>query len=342
MSTSSWDTRFSAARAALFVIASAFGACSPSPEGEKVVLPGAEPGIGFDDLGYSKTLGALLVPAGRSGRVDLVDVDTLKVRSIAGFSRVDDYSGGHDDGPTAVDEGRGYLFVTDRTAQKLSVVDETTLGIVATAPLAASPDYPRFVASKDELWLTEPSASQIEIFSLAPSGVPVPTSSGVIAVDDGPESLVIDEVRGRAYTHRWHASTLAFELSTRKLVAEWPNGCAASRGIALDREFGLLVAACNEGTLSVLDVAHEGRIVSHLAKGAGFDVIGLSQTSHRVYAAGSACNCLIVASLSPKGELDFVSRTNAASGSSCATGDERGHGWFCDPEAGAVWRVSDR
>jgi hypothetical protein len=36
-------------------------------------MPGGQAGIGFDDLRFSPELGRVVVPAGRTGRVDLVD-----------------------------------------------------------------------------------------------------------------------------------------------------------------------------------------------------------------------------------------------------------------------------
>src|SRR5205823_9301291 len=80
--------------------------------------------------------------------------------------------------------------------------------------------------------------------------------------------------RGRAYTHRWQATTVAIDLASRAVVAEWQNGCAASRGIALDEERGFLFASCLEGTTSVLDVNNGGQMLSTLARGSGFDVMG--------------------------------------------------------------------
>src|SRR5262249_33176006 len=155
------------------------------------------PGIGFDDLRYSARLHRVLVPGGRSGRLNLINPDDLSVSSISGFSASGDYSGGHDNGVTSVDESQALLYATDRTSGKLLVVDPQKAAIVATAPLAASPDYVRVVGSRKEVWVTEPNAAQIEIFRLADDGTP--THDAVIPVSNGPESLVIDETRGRAY-----------------------------------------------------------------------------------------------------------------------------------------------
>src|SRR5438132_9345705 len=84
-----------------------------------ITLPEGKAGIGFDDLGFSSTLHKVLVPSGRTGTLDLVDPDTKQVSSIRGFTGSSRFGGGHGQGITSVDEGRGLLFVTDRTAGQL-------------------------------------------------------------------------------------------------------------------------------------------------------------------------------------------------------------------------------
>ena len=84
------------------VVALLAGACASAPTGQRVSLPDAAPGIGFDDLRYSAALHRVLVPAGRTGTLDLVDPDSLAVTSIPGFGTVAAYSGDHDDGFTEV------------------------------------------------------------------------------------------------------------------------------------------------------------------------------------------------------------------------------------------------
>src|SRR5215471_7450583 len=129
-------------------------ACASSPAGQRVAMPSGDSGIGFDDLRYSSALHRVLVPAGRTGTLDLVDPDTLAVTSIPGFGTVASYSGGHDDGPTSVDEGNGVLYVTDRTAGKLDVVDPAAGRIVSSVALGSGPDYVRFVKTTNEVWVT--------------------------------------------------------------------------------------------------------------------------------------------------------------------------------------------
>jgi DNA-binding beta-propeller fold protein YncE len=309
------------------------------PDGERVALPGGSPGIGFDDLRYSAALDRVLAPGGRSGNLYLIAPDSLEIESIGGFSTEEAYDGGHDFGATSVDEGGGRLYVTDRTTRTLFVVDPASRAIVGQAPLAAGPDYVRWVEKTRELWVTEPSGDQLEIFAL-PEGAVDPVSVAVIPVDNGPESLVIDQRAGRAYTHRWQESSLVFDVVSRALLAEWPNGCAASRGLAIDAERGFFFVDCSEGTVSVLDT-RDGHVLSTEARGSGFDVLGYDEALQHLYVAGGACGCLVVFGVSAQGALSFLERFDAPASTHCATADQQGHAWVCDPDEGQLWRVND-
>lgn len=320
---------------------SASGCGASHADGARVALPGGAPGVGFDDLRYSATLHRVLAPGGRSGNLALVDPDTLAVSSIGGFSATGTFDGGHDFGATSVDEGRGFLFVTDRTSRQLHVIDPTSRALVGSVGLGAGPDYVRYIAATDEIWVSEPSASQLEIFSVPKSGPMNPVFAGVIAVANGPESLVIDQAAARAYTHRWQSTTLVLDVKTRAVAEEWPNGCAASRGLAVDEARGFFFSGCLEGTVSVLDAAHGGRVLSSIARGAGFDVLGYNPALGHLYAVGTACACLVVLGVSRTGTLSFLGRFAAPGSAHCATADDRGHAWICDPEGGQLLRVDD-
>lgn len=306
-----------------------------------VPLPNGRPGIGFDDLRYSSALHALLVPAGRTGQLDLVDPDTGRARPIGGFSAKGAYLGGHDFGVTSVDEGRGLLFATDRTAQRLDVVDPSKGSIVAFAKLARSPDYVRFVASTGELWVTEPEAQQIELFSLPEGATPTPRHVAFVSVPGGPEALAIDPVRKRAYANLWKGRTVAIDLATRRIVGDWPNGCTRARGLALDAKRGWLFAGCDEGKATVLDLQNEGAILSVLQAGAGLDVIDYSASLGHLYLPGAASATMTLALVSASGRLSLLGTVRTARGSHCVTVDDRGQAWVCDPAHGQLLRFRD-
>lgn len=131
-----------------------------------VPLPEGSGGIGFDDIQYSSAMKKVLVPSGRTGMLNLVDPESLAVTSISGFSAAKDYKGGHGEGITSVDEGKGVLFVTDRTSLKLNVLDPNSQKVITSTPLAASPDYVRYLPTLNEVWVTQPDSDQIEVFKL--------------------------------------------------------------------------------------------------------------------------------------------------------------------------------
>src|SRR5215469_9398337 len=113
-----------------------------------VKLPGGDGGIGFDDMGFAPLLHMILVPAGRTGNLDLIDPATKQVTAISGFSSRPFFGGEHEEGVTSADEGGGLLFATDRDATQLNVIDPKTKSVVARVPLASIPDYVRFVDSR--------------------------------------------------------------------------------------------------------------------------------------------------------------------------------------------------
>ena len=302
-------------------------------------LPNGQVGIGFDDMGFAPSLRRVLVPAGRSGNLDLIDPDRLEVTVIGGFTSRGAYGGGHGQGVTSADAGRGLLFATDRNARKLTVVNPKSRSIVATAPLASGPDYVRFVAATDEVWVTEPGAQRIEIFSLPQERAPA--HMGFISIPGGPESLLIDTKRGRAYTHLWSDTTLAIDLKTRKPVARWKNGCKDSRGIAIDDERGFLFVGCDEGKLSVLNLS-TGAQLGHASSGDGVDIIAYNPELHHGYLPGEESATMAVIGISAKGEPTVLQTVKTARGSHCAAADDRGNVYICDPSAGRLLVLKDR
>jgi len=334
---------------AIWLAGLAVAACSakvvkPStiaPAATVIALPDGAGGIGFDDMGFARELRKVIVPAGRTGNLVLIDPDTRAITAIPGFTKSAG-GAGHGDGTTSAEEGAGLLFASDRSAQRLEVIDPSTATIVAEAPLAGGPDYVRFVAATREVWVTEPSSKQIEIFSLPVQGEPRPTSAGFIKFDDGPESLVIDNTRKRAYAHQWGSKSHAVDLASRKIVATWDNGCSGSRGIALDEKKGILFVGCEEGKAVALDVEHDGRVLGSLSPGvSGVDIIAYNASLGHLYLPGESSGSLAILAVSPSGALSTLAIAQAASGSHCVSTDDRGNVWVCDPEHGQVLVYAD-
>src|SRR5207249_1780864 len=124
-----------------------------------------------------------------------------RVDAIDGFSRENFYFGGGYQGATSADDGPdGLIYVSDRTPEKLSVVDPSAHAIVATRQVASGFDYVRFVEPVREVWLTEPDDERIEIFTVPSDARQAPEHAAYLPTPGGPESMVVDRMRGRAYT----------------------------------------------------------------------------------------------------------------------------------------------
>lgn len=314
-----------------------------APRSTAVAMPGGQAGIGFDDLFYSRTLDRVVVPAGRTGRLDLIDPATEKVVSIEGFPSKKGFTGEHDAGITSADEGEGLLFTTDRTDKRVYIVDPGAGKIVGSAALAAGPDYVRYVAPTKEVWVTEPHVNTIEIFSLTrDNGVPTLRSTGTIKVPKGgPEALAIDASRGRAYTHLWHGETLAIDLKTRQTLARWPNGCKSGEGVALDDKRNLLIVGCIEGRAAVLDLNRDGKQLSSINAGEGVDIIAYSPALGHLYMPGSGSATVSFVDVSDDGKLTLLATAKAKRGSHCGVADAHGGVWVCDTRGGSLLHFKD-
>jgi hypothetical protein len=301
-------------------------------------LSGGAGGIGFDDLWFATALHRVLVPAGRTGRLDLVDPSTRAVESIGGFSADETFGGGHGQGTTSADAGAGLLFATDRSRVEVVVIEPATRQITSATKLAARPDYVRWVEPLHEVWVTEPRAKRIERFTLAERKLVV---AGAIDVPGGPESLALDATRGRAYTHTWTDTTVVIDLAKRVEIARWRNGCQRARGIALDEPRGLLFVGGAEGRATVLDVAHDGRLLDTAPAGAGVDIIAYSSQLAHLYVPGGESGTLTIFGVSAAGKLERLGSVAVAADSHCVTADDARHAYVCDPQRGALLVVTD-
>ncbi len=308
---------------------------------EHFALPGGEGAIGFDDLAFPAGLRQVLVPAGRTGRLDLIDPQSRKVKEIGGFQAVATTAGGHGEGTTSADEGGRYLFAIDRTAMRLSVVDPRQGRIVGGAALAGSPDYVRYVAATNEVWVTEPDKEAIEIFSLSHADPPVPKHESVLVVAGGLESLVVDAGRKLAYSNLWKDATVVIDLATRKVVHTWPNGCEGSRGLAMDAQRNLLFVGCAEGGADVLDLAHGGAVNDRFRFGSGVDIVAYNPTLRHLYVPASKTGQMAIAGVSDQGKLTLLGTVPTAVGAHCAVADDHRQVWICDPKAGRLLVARD-
>lgn len=290
--------------------------------------------IGFDDLEFSRELGKLMVGTGGLGKLMLIDPGSHKMEEISGFTSQGATPGAHGQGVTSASFGRGAIFTADRGEKTLDVIDPGTQTILAKTPLASGPDYVRFVAPTNEVWVTEPHLSQIEIFSLAEHGLPQPNHAAVIKIANGPESLLIDVTRGRAYANLWSDSTVVIDLKKRAVITHWKNGCRGSRGLALDSARGFLFVGCKVGKLESLNL--DGRPLGEVSAGEGVDIIAYAPALHHAYVPGAASATMAVVGISPSGKPSVLATVPTAKGGHCVTADDINNAYVCDPHNGQL------
>jgi outer membrane protein assembly factor BamB len=286
--------------------------------------------IGLDDMYFSSTLDKVLIPAGRTGKIVLIDpATTAIVDSIGGFGTQPPADGGRGIGATSVDESGNLLLATDRSTHQLDVVDPKSKKIVTSTPLEAGPDYVRNVAKTNEIWVTEPRAEKIEIFSFS-RATSQPKHSADIEVKGGPEALVIDNPRGVGYTNIDGGKTVVIDLKSHAFIHEWPNGCESAEGALLADSGKLLFVACGEGKVVSID-PDNGKVISAVKANAGIDIIAYNPKLRHLYAPGSKDATVAIISVSNKGELAIVKTLPSVERGHCVVADDHDNFYVCDP-----------
>jgi DNA-binding beta-propeller fold protein YncE len=156
------------------------------------------------------------------------------------------------------------------------------------------------VPVRNEVWVTTPRDQSIRVLD----GTTL-AQVAAIKFDGAPEGFAVDATRGRFYTNLEDKDlTLAIDLASRATVATWHPACGEEgpHGIRLLEKEGLLIVAC-DAKIEVLDVGHDGHVVSELATGAGVDDVDYDPATRRVFVGGAAAATLTIASLSPAGAL---------------------------------------
>ena len=300
-------------------------------------IPGGHTGVDLDDIAFVPALDRIVVPAGQTGSLLLIDPANLATSEISGVTApAADGQMPQGAATTSVNYGDGYLFASNHAPTQVVVIDAHSGKVVNRTTLASGPDYVRYLASRSEVWVTEPRAKQIQVFRFSRKPAPALTVVATIAVPGGPESLVFDPARHRAYTNLWGSETVAIDTRSHALAAHWKNSCKGSRGLALDEMHAHLFVGCTEGEVATLDVAHGGRQIASAPAGEGIDIISYSPALHRLFVPGGKSANLTVFNVAAAGTFTLLGTWPAAGHSHCVADDDHGNAFVCDPRGGNV------
>ncbi len=290
------------------------GANAPTPA-KVVTLPGGPP-VAMDYLAYDAATGRVWVPAGNTGKVDVLDVATGKLTTLGGFTTKLAARPGRPArqvGPSSVTIGDGVVWIGNRGDDSVCAFDRKTLDKGPCAKLASMPDGIAYVADTREVWVTTPRDSSITIVGVAGKE---PSATVVIKLEGEPEGYAVEAGRGLFYTNLEDRDrTLAIDVRTRKVVASWATGCGSEgpRGLALDARRRLLFAACTDGAVS-FDLAKSGKTVGRIKTGGGVDNLDFHAGKGTLYVASPVDGTVTVARVADGGALTEITHTRTARG----------------------------
>ena len=328
---------------AMAILATVSGVSIEPPPPTAIPLPGGPP-VGMDYLAYDAATGRVWVPAGNTGNVDVLDVATGKLTTIAGFAtKLASRPGrpAHQVGPSSVTVGDGVVWIGNRGDDSVCAFDRKTLEKGVCAKLASMPDGIAYVADTREVWITTPRDNSITIVGVAGKE---PAAPAVIKLEGEPEGYAVEPGRGRFYTNLEDRDrTLAIDVKTRKVVASWPTGCGSNgpRGLALDARRRLLFAACTDGAVS-FDLEKSGKAVGRIKTGGGVDNLDFHAGKGMLYVASPVDGTVKVARVDDGGALTEMTSTKTASGARNPVVATDGTVYVADSAGGRLLAVQPR
>ena len=319
----------------LSCLAPAAQAATVSLKAEPLPLPGGPSPILMDYLAYDAATGRLWVPAGNTGKVDVVETSTGKVQTVEGFPTAQ--RGTRTVGPSSASVGAGVVYIGNRADSSICAVDAKSLRQRGCTKLEASPDGIAYVASTKELWVTTPREKALIILDVTTS---TPTVKAQLPVGGQPEGFAVDDRRGIFYTNLEDKDvTLAIDVRGRKIKSESQPKCgeAGPRGIAIDDGREQLFVACTD-KVSVLSTK-TGALLAQAETGAGVDNPDYLLSRHLLYIASGKTATLSVFAVAANGSLEKVAAAETAPGCRVVAVDAKGTAFLPDSAGGRLMVV---
>ena len=269
--------------------------------------------VSMDYITFDPGTNSVWVPGGNTGAVDVVDAATGKVRQIPGFAtkEVEGRNGKRILGPSGVSIGEGVVYIGNRADSSVCAFDSRTLAPGTCAHFDSPTDGVVYVAPTKEVWVTTPGDKSIRVVDSKTM-----EQKAKLTYEGNPEGYAVDAKRGRFYTNMEDQDqTLAIDLKTHKTLATWNPSCGKEgpHGLRLDATDGHLFVACS--TLAeVLDVGHDGAVLSMMDTGDGVDDIDYAPATHMLYVGAAKAAKLTIAHADQSGHLISVAQVPTQAG----------------------------
>jgi DNA-binding beta-propeller fold protein YncE len=314
-------------------------AASASPAVHAIALPGAPAdGVFMDYLAYDRAHRRVWVPAGNTGRVDVVAVPGGEVAEVGGFPTKEMERRGKKRivGPSSATVGDGVVYVGNRGDSSVCAVDATSLQRGACVTLESMPDGLAWVASQKEVWVTTPRDKSITVLDASAAGAL--TVKQKLHFDGEPEGYAVDDARGLFYTNLEDKDrTLQIDTKTKQVRSTWLPACGEDgpKGLALDHAASFLFVACAD-KVKVLDTAHDGHELSSLATGDGVDNIDYVEARKELFAGAARAAKLTIATVDPHGKLTAAAVIPTSAGARNPVATDDGTAYLTDSPEGKI------
>jgi DNA-binding beta-propeller fold protein YncE len=261
--------------------------------------------ISMDYIAFDPATRFVWVPAGNTGTVDVIDTSSGTVRPIPGFPTAEMGTGARKRlvGPSSVTVGEGTVYVGNRADSSVCAFDARTLARGTCHRLDSMPDGLAYVAATKEVWATTPRDKSIRILDSVTL-----QEKTKLSFEGNPEGFAVDAKRGWFYTNLEDKDrTLAIDFKTHKTLATWNPSCGEDgpHGLRVDANAGQLFVACSTRA-EVLDVAHDGSILSSIDTGDGVDDIDYWPATHLLYVGAAKAGQLTISRTDEHGKLSLV------------------------------------
>ena len=319
---------------------------------KRINLPRASGPVALDYFAYDRATGKVWVPASNTGRVDVIDEKTDAVSQITGFPTGEIERRGRKItiGPTAASIGDGVVYIGNRGNATICIIDARNLALGECLPIvqnnaAITPDGVVYVAATREIWVTlrtksgdNTPAKLLEVFDASDPHHLKPKTR--IPLDGLAEGYAVDNQRGLFYTNiEDTGSTVAIDVRTHKIIAEWNPGSSDLQGLALDKARRFLFVACGDHVVS-LDAAHDGKVLDSLQTGAGLDNIDYSPDAKILYAAASQAAILSIAEVGDDGKFHLKATVPTVKGARGVIAARDETAYLIDPAEGGIVKVA--
>jgi DNA-binding beta-propeller fold protein YncE len=269
--------------------------------------------VSMDYIAFDPATNSLWVPGGSTGAVDVVDVDTGKVRQILNLptSQVQARGGTRVLGPSGVSIGDGVVYIGNRGGSEVCAFNARSLARVVCTHLDAAPDGVAYVAPTKEVWVTTPGEQSVRVLDASTL-----MQKAKLTFPGNPEGYAVDAKRGRFYTNLEDKDrTVAVDLKTHTTVATWNPACGGGgpHGLGLDEAAGHLFIGC-DAVAEVMNVGGDGAVLSKVDTGDGVDDINYAPATHLLYVGAARAAKLTIARADAGGKLTTVAQVPTQNG----------------------------